>query len=83
MSSSLNSVSSVSSTPTAVLLPNRQDTPAKSKKPPVWPIDSAAPGIEPPSAAKCARNARADGVCCKDLIPEERTLIDPDVVRDV
>lgn len=80
---SSSSVSSVSPTPTAVLLPHRQDTPAKAKKPPVWPIDSTVPGVEAPPAAKCARNARADGICCKELIPEERTLIDPDVVRDV
>ncbi|KAJ2925327.1 hypothetical protein H1R20_g11775, partial [Candolleomyces eurysporus] len=28
-------------------------------------------------------SSRPDGVCCKDLIKDERTLIDPDVVRDV
>ncbi|KAF8170131.1 membrane fraction protein [Pholiota molesta] len=75
--------SSTSSTPTAALLPPRQDTLVKHKKPPVWPIDDAAPGVSPPPAAKCARNARENGVCCKDLIPEERTLIDPDIVRDI
>ncbi|THU89392.1 hypothetical protein K435DRAFT_821422 [Dendrothele bispora CBS 962.96] len=31
---------------------------------------------------KCARNSRADSVCCKELKAEERMLIDPDVVRD-
>jgi hypothetical protein len=37
-----------------------------------------------PLTSKCARNDRADGICCKDLKGEdERTLIDPDVVRDV
>ncbi|KAF9473238.1 membrane fraction protein [Pholiota conissans] len=80
---SVHSTSSASSTPTAVLLPPRPETLTKNKKPPVWPIDDAASGVQPPTAAKCARNAREDGVCCKDLIPVERTLIDPDVVRDV
>jgi VIT1/CCC1 family predicted Fe2+/Mn2+ transporter len=37
-----------------------------------------------PLPSKCARQERADGVCCKDLKgDDERTLIDPDVVRDV
>ncbi|KAF8873795.1 VIT family-domain-containing protein [Gymnopilus junonius] len=33
-----------------------------------------------PPASMCART---DGVCCKELIHDERTLIDPDVIRDV
>jgi len=41
------------------------------------------PGVSTPAAAKCSRTSRADGVCCKELVDEERTLIDPDVVRDV
>lgn len=77
------SASSGSPTPTAVALPPRSEVSSKHKKPPVWPIDAAAPGVEAPPAAKCARNGRADGICCKELIREERTLIDPDVVRDV
>jgi VIT1/CCC1 family predicted Fe2+/Mn2+ transporter len=78
-----SSASSTSPTPTAVALPPRSDVSTKLKKPPVWSIDEAAPGVEAPTAAKCARNGRADGICCKELIREERTLIDPDVVRDV
>ncbi|KDR77360.1 hypothetical protein GALMADRAFT_120583 [Galerina marginata CBS 339.88] len=72
-------------TPTApsVALPTRQDASVKAKRPPVWPIEAAESGVEPPHSAKCARNGRADGICCKELIHDERTLIDPDVVRDV
>ena len=54
-----------------VPLPPRSNT---SVNPPVWSVDA------PPSTPKCSR---PDGVCCKKLIEEERTLIDPDVVRDV
>jgi len=64
-------------------LPPRPDNAIKHKKPPVWPIEAAASELETPIAAKCAKNSRGDGVCCKELIREERTLIDPDVVRDV
>jgi vacuolar iron transporter family protein len=59
-------------------LPNRQS------RPPVWPIDASVADQPTPLAAKCARNSRADGVCCKELKgDDERTLIDPDIVRDV
>ncbi|KAF8153277.1 VIT family-domain-containing protein [Crassisporium funariophilum] len=75
--------SSLSSTPTVVPLPPRPDNPVKQRKPPVWPIDASEPGVHTPPAAKCARNAREDGICCKELKHDERTLIDPDVVRDV
>ncbi|KAF9559772.1 DUF125-domain-containing protein [Agrocybe pediades] len=67
----------------SVPLPPRQDNPVKHKKPPVWPIEAAAVNVETPVSAKCAKNTRGDGICCKELIREERTLIDPDVVRDV
>lgn len=36
-----------------------------------------------PLAAKCAVSSRDNGVCCKELIKDDRTLIDPDVIRDV
>ncbi|KAF5345862.1 hypothetical protein D9756_009872 [Leucocoprinus leucothites] len=80
MSGSDNSVASVS---TVVPLPHRQDAVSKSSRPPVWPIEHAEPGVTTPLLAKCARTSRAGGVCCKELRNDERTLIDPDVVRDV
>ena len=42
-------------------------------------------GLETPLLAKCDRHStRRDGVCCKELKGEdERSLVDPDVVRDV
>jgi len=64
-------------------LPSRPNTSIKQRKPPVWPIDDSVPGVETPPAAICARSTRENGVCCKELINDERTLIDPDVVRDV
>jgi vacuolar iron transporter family protein len=64
-------------------LPSRPNTSVKQKKPPVWPIDSSEPGVETPPAAKCARSAQEGGICCKELLDHERTLIDPDIVRDV
>ncbi|RDB28272.1 Vacuolar iron transporter 1 [Hypsizygus marmoreus] len=65
-------------TPASVPLPHRHETP--TKRPPVWPIESQA---SVPLSAKCARPRDEDGICCKELKGEERTLIDPDVVRDV
>ncbi|CAA7261885.1 unnamed protein product [Cyclocybe aegerita] len=70
----------------AVPLPPRSDA-AGSKKAPVWPIaavvpEAAAAAAATPSA-KCGRHDREDGVCCKELTHDERTLVDPDVVRDV
>ncbi|KIK82245.1 hypothetical protein PAXRUDRAFT_832322 [Paxillus rubicundulus Ve08.2h10] len=65
----------------AVPLPHQRDTSLRSR-PPVWPLDSSDPAV--PLPAKCNRHGRQDGVCCKDLKDEDdRTLIDPDVVRDV
>ena len=57
-----------------VPLPSRPNT---SVNPPVWSIDNTVLPVQTP---KCDR---PDGVCCKELIAEERTLVDPDVVRDV
>ncbi|KAK1220631.1 Protein ccc1 [Marasmius sp. AFHP31] len=68
-----------------VALPRRQadGTVIRSTRPPVWPIENAVTSETTPLAAKCARHSMPDGVCCKELKAEERTLIDPDVVRDV
>ncbi|KAG8982296.1 hypothetical protein FRB90_006888, partial [Tulasnella sp. 427] len=74
---------------TVVALPRRKDRAeslSKSSRPPVWAIDDTVDGsVEAPLPAKCDRHVDdRNGVCCKDLKSEdERTLIDPDVVRDV
>ena len=53
-------------------------------KMPVWSLNESAGPQPTPLPSKCARHERQDGVCCKDLKgDDERTLIDPDVVRDV
>ncbi|KAJ6624740.1 VIT family-domain-containing protein [Mycena sp. CBHHK59/15] len=52
----------------------RPDAAANSAKPPFGP-STPRPGR--------ARHARPNGVCCKELKGDDRTLIDPDVVRDV
>jgi hypothetical protein len=58
--------------------------PSSGPKIPVWPLNESVGPPLTPLPSKCARNDRADGVCCKDLKDDdERTLIDPDVVRDV
>ncbi|KAF5361338.1 hypothetical protein D9757_012316 [Collybiopsis confluens] len=67
----------------AIALPRRSEDPTRATKPPVWPINNAVIPESTPLSAKCDRTSRADGVCCKELKREERTLIDPDVVRDV
>lgn len=69
--------------PTVFALPRREGNCTKHNKPPVWPIQASVPQVDIPPSAKCARNSRTDGVCCKELIKEERTLINPDTVRDV
>ncbi|KAF9463226.1 membrane fraction protein [Collybia nuda] len=69
--------------PSAVPLPPRQLPPQNSTKPPVWPIVASESTATTPLASKCARVTREDGICCKELKDDERTLIDPDVVRDV
>ncbi|KAF5384173.1 hypothetical protein D9615_003160 [Tricholomella constricta] len=73
---------SSNSQPPSVPLPARNST-SKPPKPPVWPINVSRSGVNAPLAAKCARPNHEDGVCCKELKVDERTLIDPDVVRDV
>jgi len=53
-------------------------------KTPVWALNDSITAQSTPLPLKCARRDREDGICCKDLKDDdERTLIDPDVVRDV
>ncbi|KAJ7594352.1 VIT family-domain-containing protein [Mycena floridula] len=64
----------------AVPLPRPANTNSKTKSS-VWAIQAATEASEP---SQCARHSRADGICCKELKgDDERTLVDPDVVRDV
>ncbi|KAJ7616378.1 membrane fraction protein, partial [Mycena polygramma] len=75
---------SSNSTPAPSVPLPRPETSENSSKPPVWAIDAVAPTSQPiPLPARCSRHVRPDGVCCKDLKGDDRTLIDPDVVRDV
>ncbi|KAE9403779.1 membrane fraction protein [Gymnopus androsaceus JB14] len=74
---------SESSASTSVALPRRKNDGTQATKPPVWPITNSVTNDPTPLSSKCDRTSRADGVCCKELKQEERTLIDPDVVRDV
>ena len=69
-------------TTTAVRLPPRADTAANLPKKPVWAIDSES-AVQSATSSNCSRQDRTDGVCCKELVHEQRTLIDPDIVRDV
>lgn len=65
----------------AVSLPSREGN--MNTKPPVWPLGTSGT-LTPPLPARCDRHDRLDGVCCKDLKGEDdRTLIDPDIIRDV
>ncbi|KAJ7216379.1 VIT family-domain-containing protein [Mycena pura] len=62
----------------------RPSAPENSTKPPVWALDHAASDSQSiPPSARCSRHNRPDGVCCKELKGKERTLVDPDIVRDV
>ncbi|KAG1872952.1 VIT family-domain-containing protein [Suillus subalutaceus] len=79
---------SASTTTTTVPLPNRDTMSGSSvnKQPPVWSLESNGTlnSLTPPLNEKCDRLGRQDGVCCKELKGEDdRTLIDPDVVRDI
>ncbi|PSS34209.1 hypothetical protein PHLCEN_2v1719 [Hermanssonia centrifuga] len=69
----------------AVPLPprNAADCSTLSKKPPVWSVSEA--DVPAPLPAKCDRHEPGrSGICCKELKgDDERTLVDPDVVRDV
>ena len=78
--------SSQDSAPSVPLPPRNVADATISKKPPVWSISESGPAAAPaPLPAKCDRHEPArSGVCCKELKDDdERTLVDPDVVRDV
>ncbi|KIY49736.1 DUF125-domain-containing protein [Fistulina hepatica ATCC 64428] len=63
---------------------NRPTGGLSQSKPPLWPINASVDNQLIPQAAKCAKPTRPDGICCKELKdPNDQTLIDPDVVRDV
>ncbi|KAG2159291.1 VIT family-domain-containing protein [Suillus bovinus] len=77
---------STSPTTTAVPLPDRDTMPGSSahKPLPVWSLESNGTLSPPSLTEKCDRNGRENGICCKDLKHEgNRTLIDPDIVRDI
>lgn len=63
-----------------VPLPARADSDTTSEKQRVWDVVAPEPGTP---IDKCERLTRTDGVCCREFIEEQRTLIDPDIVRDV
>ncbi|KAL5520851.1 CCC1 [Sanghuangporus sanghuang] len=56
-------------------------------QPPIWAVATAEDdtGADAPLPSKCDRHSsRRDGICCKELKgDDERSLVDPDVVRDV
>lgn len=53
-------------------------------KPSVWPLDTVTEGAPSTLQTKCDRRAREGGICCKDLNDgDNRTLLDPDIVRDI
>lgn len=64
----------------AVPLPPRADSVTTSEKQRVWDVVTPEPGTP---TDKCARRSRPDGVCCRGFIQDQRTLVDPDIVRDV
>ncbi|RPD61604.1 DUF125-domain-containing protein [Lentinus tigrinus ALCF2SS1-7] len=79
-------MSAPSSSAPSVPLPHRRGSDSLlSNKPPVWSINQSACPQPAPLPAKCDRHEPVrSGVCCKELkADDERTLIDPDVVRDV
>ncbi|KAF9471505.1 hypothetical protein BDN70DRAFT_976142 [Pholiota conissans] len=85
----MSSWSTSSSSPPAIEL--RKETLSTIKKPSVWSIDEETRNVQPvPTTAqpslidgKCDRNTTEDGVCCKDFKKVDRTLINPDIIRDV
>ncbi|PIL29130.1 transporter [Ganoderma sinense ZZ0214-1] len=79
-------MSDASTSAPSVRLPHRRGSDTLgSNKPPVWSISESACSQPAPLPAKCDRHEPGrSGVCCKELKgDDERTLIDPDVVRDV
>ncbi|KAH7912872.1 VIT family-domain-containing protein [Hygrophoropsis aurantiaca] len=66
----------------AVPLPGRATNGTESR-PPVWSLSST-DDDHTPLPTKCDKHGRQDGICCKELKDDDdRTLVDPDVVRDV
>ncbi|KAF8185837.1 VIT family-domain-containing protein [Mycena galopus ATCC 62051] len=77
------SPSSNSNPAPSVPLP-RAGNPVGQTKPPVWALDTAVTSSQSiPTQARCSRHVRPDGVCCKELKGDDRTLINPEIVRDV
>ncbi|OCH90475.1 membrane fraction protein [Obba rivulosa] len=75
--------SSVSTAPSVPLPHRRLSDVVVGNKPPVWSINHSVGNADMPLPAKCSRHERGE-VCCKELKDDdERTLVDPDVVRDV
>lgn len=67
--------------PALVPLPFGEHSGTKDKKPAIWAINGTSElGVDLPSTAQCTH---ANGLCCRELNKEDRTLIDPDIVRDV
>ncbi|GAA5996883.1 Ccc1p [Rhodotorula paludigena] len=68
----------------SVALPKRQ-TPREGSSAPVWSLDNSADSsADVPLGAKCDLHNRERTVCCRDLKgDDERSLIDPDVVKDI
>jgi hypothetical protein len=51
---------------------------------PVWTLNDSEGPQSAPLPTKCAREDMVDGICCKELKgDDDRTLIAPDVLRDV
>ena len=79
-------MSDASASAPSVRLPHRRGSDTlTSNKPPVWSINQSACLQPAPLPAKCDRHEPGrSGVCCKELKgDDERTLVNPDVVRDV
>ncbi|KAG6329397.1 hypothetical protein ID866_9692 [Astraeus odoratus] len=58
--------------------------PNAQSRPSVWSIELANGPMSPPLQTKCGRQERQGGVCCRDFKDDDdRTLVDPDIVRDV
>ncbi|GAA6030111.1 hypothetical protein JCM8097_009266 [Rhodosporidiobolus ruineniae] len=69
----------------AVALPKRQKPASdNASSAPVWSLEGSASAAQVPLAAKCDLHNRERTVCCRDLKgDDERSLVDPDIVRDI
>ncbi|KAK4056216.1 Protein ccc1 [Microbotryomycetes sp. JL221] len=82
-SASSSTATSNGGAPASVALPRRQQQDGAAK--PVWSLQEG-PGTEDtvPLASKCDQHNRERTICCRELKGEDdRSLIDPDIVRDV